>query len=57
METTRERLVRLTAAELVMLKQQADDGLWVAAETAPEAYLQQELLRIHSALKGERFET
>ena len=32
--------------------QAEDDGLWFVAETAPEAYLQQELRRLHAALES-----
>ena len=36
-----------------MVAQQAeDDGLWFRAATAPEAYLQQELRRLHAAVEG-----
>lgn len=44
-------------AELAKLRQlvaqQAeDDGLWFNAATAPEAYLQQELRKLHAAVEG-----
>lgn len=46
-------LERLEAA-LKLVKKQADDhGLWFTAKTAPEAYLQQELRRLHAAIEGE----
>lgn len=32
-------------------KQAADDGLWFVAQTAPEAYLQQELRKLHSLIE------
>lgn len=32
--------------------QAADDGLWFVAVTAPEAYLQQELRRLHAAIEA-----
>jgi hypothetical protein len=32
--------------------QAEDEGLWCIAETAPEAYLQQELRRLHSVIEG-----
>jgi hypothetical protein len=32
-------------------KQAKDDGLWFVAPTAPEAYLQQELRRLHAAIE------
>ncbi len=43
----------MTNAELIKLvnKQAEDEGLWFAAQTAPEAYLQQELRRLHSAVE------
>ena len=35
-----------------MVAQQAeDDGLWFNAATAPEAYLQQELRKLHAAIE------
>ena len=38
-----------------MVNEQAeDDGLWFRAETAPEAYLQQELRRLHHAVEAVR---
>lgn len=33
-------------------EQAADDGLWFVAATAPEAYLQQELRRLHAAVEA-----
>ena len=33
-------------------KQAEDEGLWFAAVTAPEAYLQQELRKLHSAIEA-----
>jgi hypothetical protein len=32
--------------------QAEDEGLWFVAETAPEAYLQQALRRLHEAIEG-----
>ena len=32
-------------------EQAEDDGLWFIARTAPEAYLQQELRRLHAAIE------
>jgi hypothetical protein len=43
----------MTAYELVQA-QAEDAGLWFIAETAPEAYLQQELRRLHAAVEAER---
>ncbi len=41
--------------ELIELvnKQAEDEGLWFIARTAPEAYLQQELRKLHAAIEGE----
>ena len=39
------RLRQLTA------QQAEDDGLWFRAATAPEAYLQQELRKLHAAVE------
>ncbi len=37
---------------LSIVSDQADDeGLWFVARTAPEAYLQQELRRLHAAIE------
>ena len=33
-------------------KQADDEGLWFIAETASEAYLQQELRKLHAAIEG-----
>lgn len=43
----------LAAGRQLVAKQAEDDGLWFQAKTAPEAYLQQELRRLHSAIEGE----
>jgi len=32
-------------------RQAEDEGLWFEAETAPEAYLQQELRKLHGAIE------
>ena len=34
-------------------RQAEDDGLWFTAQTAPEAYLQQELRKLHAEIEGE----
>lgn len=34
-------------------KQAEDECLWFDAETAPEAYLQQELRKLHRLIEGE----
>jgi len=42
-----------TQALIELVKRQAwDDGLWFIAQTAPEAYLQQELRRLHDATES-----
>lgn len=36
-----------------MVDEQAkDDGLWFMPQTAPEAYLQQELRKLHALIEG-----
>lgn len=42
-----------TAALELAQRQATDEGLWFAATTASEAYLQQELRRLHAAIEGE----
>ena len=37
--------------QLLVDKQAEDEGLWFEAETAPEAYLQAELRRLHSLIE------
>jgi hypothetical protein len=34
-----------------VLEQAEDDGLWFIAETAPEAYLQEHLRRLHKLIE------
>jgi len=41
----------LLAIKRLIDKQAEDEGLWFIAETAPEAYLQQELRRLHGAIE------
>ena len=43
---------RLLKARLLVAKQADDEGLWFQAATAPEAYLQQELRRLHAAIEN-----
>lgn len=45
-----------SAAHELVLRQAADEGLWFQAETASEAYLQQELRKLHAAIEGEPIE-
>lgn len=44
----------LTAIRAVVDEQAKDDGLWFDAVTAPEAFLQQELRRLHAAVDGKK---
>ena len=39
------------AIKKVVDEQIEDEGLWFMAETAPEAYLQQELRRLHAEIE------
>ena len=39
------------AIQALVDKQAKDDGLWFRAQTAPEAYLQQELRKLHAAIE------
>lgn len=41
----------LTALRKLVDEQAEDEGLWFIAVTAPEAYLQQELRRLHEAVE------
>ncbi len=36
----------------IVNEQAEDDGLWFVAETAPEAYLQEQLRRLHAAIEA-----
>ena len=44
---------RLTRIRALVSAQADDDGLWFEAKTAPEAYLQQELRRLHELIEVE----
>lgn len=46
-EAANERVLGLVS------DQAEDEGLWFNAQTAPEAYLQQELRRLHAAIEAE----
>lgn len=54
-EMTKRAMDRLGAIRAVVDAQAEDEGLWFQAKTAPEAYLQQELRKLHEAV--ERQET
>lgn len=47
------RAVGFGDALALVAEQAEDEGLWFMAQTAPEAYLQQELRRLHAALEQE----
>ena len=55
-ETTPEKLQRLIATEIIVLKQADDYDLWCVAETEAEECLQRALRRLHAAIEGETFE-
>ena len=40
------------AIKALVEEQANDDGLWFVAETCAEAYLQQELRRLHAVIEG-----
>lgn len=42
----------LSTLRALVEAQAEDDGLWFIARTAPEAYLQQELRRLHEAVEA-----
>ena len=44
------------ALRQLVAQQAEDDGLWFDAKTAPEAYLQQELRKLHAAIEGNEIE-
>ena len=50
----RAALAQPSISQQVVDEQAEDEGLWFRAETAAEAYLQQELRRLHAAVEGER---
>lgn len=41
----------LNEIQLLVDAQAEDDGLWFEAQTAPEAYLQQELRKLHTLIE------
>lgn len=43
----------MSSAERLVAEQAEDQGLWFIAQTAPEAYLQQELRRLHAAVEAD----
>ena len=49
---TKDPLDVLADLKHLVDEQAEDEGLWFLAATAPEAYLQQELRRLHAAIEG-----
>lgn len=47
-----ERERTLAAIRTLVDQQAEDEGLWFQAQTAPEAYLQQELRRLHALVES-----
>ena len=54
-DAARKRVIELltekVAVKAVVDAQAEDDGLWFEAQTAPEAYLQQALRRLHAVIE------
>jgi hypothetical protein len=54
-DAARKRVIELltekVAVKAVVDAQAEDDGLWFEAQTAPEAYLQAALRRLHAAIE------
>ena len=50
----RAALAQPSISQQVVDEQAEDEGLWFRAETAAEAYLQQELRRLHAAVEGKK---
>ncbi len=46
-----DRIERLCGIALVVKEQAEDEGLWFIAKTAPEAYLQKALRRLHEVIE------
>lgn len=44
---------RMSEVEELVVTQAEDEGLWFEAETAPEAYLQEALRKLHRLIEGE----
>ena len=44
---------RLATIQDIVNEQAEDEGLWFEAETAPEAYVQRELRRLHEIIERE----
>ena len=50
-EALQAALAQPSISQQVVDEQAEDEGLWFRAETAAEAYLQQELRRLHAAVE------
>lgn len=48
-----QRNAEVARLKELVAEQAEDEGLWFNAQTASEAYLQQELRRIHAAIEGD----
>ena len=44
---------RMNEVEELVVTQAEDEGLWFEAATAPEAYLQEALRKLHRLIEGE----
>ena len=53
-DALRASLAQPNPAQQIVDEQAEDEGLWFRAQTAAEAYLQQELRRLHAAVEGEK---
>ena len=51
--TRTDLLERLALIQALVDKQAEDGGLWFVAQTAPEAYLQDELRKLHAIIEGD----
>jgi hypothetical protein len=45
-------VLKLSTLRNIVSAQAEDEGLWFQAATAPEAYLQQELRKLHAAIEA-----
>ena len=50
-DTLPDLIAHLAAIRKLVDEQAEDEGLWFIAKTAPEAYLQQELRRLHALIE------
>lgn len=50
-QTIQEYRRQIVKLQTIVDEQAKDEGLWFIAETAPEAYLQAELRRLHAAIE------